>query len=108
MPLTNILGIAFSLITTNPHSMKYDAVPCGLCTNSHHWQVVEILRVNRETRVPVVIDGIAVETTLKIEPLSAVYVTNYVTDLRAAQSRARVPPLPTVPVALLIRKVPSP
>lgn len=106
MPLTNILGVAFAILTTNPHSLKFDAVPCTYCTNSHHWQVVEISRVSKETRVPVVIDGIAVETTLKAEPLSAVYVTNYVTDLRAAQSRARVPPLPMVPVALSIRKEP--
>lgn len=96
MPLTNLLGVAFTLLTTNFHAVDFKSVSCLVpgCSNIHHWAVIEIFRVNRETRVPVVIDGLAVERVLDVVPLSAIYVTNYVSDLRAAQSRARVPPMP--------------
>lgn len=101
--LTNsLLGVAFYILTTNFHHTDINPVFCAHCTNVHHYQLIEVSRVTRELRVPVVIEGTdkPVERVLEAVPLSAVFVTNYVSDLRAAQSRARVPPMPTVPVPL--------
>lgn len=102
MPLTNLLGVAFFIFTTNYHGTTFNPVFCPHCTLVHHYQVIEMSRVSRELRVPVVIEGTSkpVERTLEVNPLTAIFVTNYVSDLRSAQSRARVPPMPTVPVPL--------
>lgn len=101
--LTNaLLGVAFYIFTTNFHGTTINPVFCPYCTNVHHFMVIDMSRVSRELRVPVVIEGESkpVERVLEVNPMTAIFVTNYVSDLRSAQSRARVPPMPITPVAL--------
>lgn len=102
---TNLLGVAFLIITSNYATVNFQPVPCDFCARQHHYRAIETWMVNDSYAVNVM-DGTNVVTHVlkSLGNYRSITTTNYISSPTNYLAPGVKPFMPPVPAEFMPRR----